>query len=690
MTDKRSNDKGRPRKPGGDKSGRSFRKEGGPSRSGPRKPREEGEKRSFKPREERGERSFKPREDRAERPFRPREDRTGERPFRKREDGERSFRPREDRGGERSFRPREDRGGERPFRKREEGERSFRPREDRGGERSFRPREDRGGERPFRKREDGPRFGARAGDGNRPMRRKAPAKPLSSIRTVERAEGEERIAKVMARVGLCSRRDAEAWIAQGRVAVNGKVIDSPALNVGSKDRVTVDGVALGPRERTRLWLFHKPRGYVTTSHDPEGRPTIFDVLPNDLPRVVTIGRLDINTEGLLLLTNDGGLARLLELPSTGWLRRYRVRAHGETDQAQLDTLRKGITVDGIDYQGIEASLDRVQGANSWLTLGLREGKNREVKRVLETLGLDVNRLIRLSYGPFQLGELAEGAVEEIKTRILKDQLGDALAREAGADFDAPILEREEDDTLVRRPRFEDRRPQREDEEEERKPREKPAPRARKHVSTLREEKSEGAAKGPRKRIERQETADRRGRAVKVERVVPAGKSEETGTRNARRFAAERSPRRDEGERRERSTRPREDRAPRDRNERGGDRPFRKPREDGERSFRPREDRAPRDRNERGGDRPFRKPREDGERSFRPREDRAPRGERTFEKRDGGFKGKRDFKPRGDGPRSPQGDRPQGGRGRPSGGRPSGDRPRGGPGGKRPGGPRRDR
>ena len=654
MTDKRDNDKGRPRKPGGDKSGRSFRKEGGPGRSGPRKPREDGEKRSFKPREERGERSFRPREDRGERSFRPREERSGERPFRKREEGERSFRPREDRGGERSFR------------KREEGERSFRPREDRGGERGFRPREDRGGERPFRKREDAPRFGARAGDGNRPMRRQAPPKPASSIRTVERAAGEERIAKVMARVGLCSRRDAEAWIAQGRVAVNGTVIDSPALNVGPKDRVTVDGVPLGPRERTRLWLFHKPRGYVTTSNDPEGRATIFDVLPTDLPRVVTIGRLDINTEGLLLLTNDGGLARVLELPSTGWLRRYRVRAHGDTDQAQLDTLRKGITVDGIDYQGIEATLDRVQGANSWLTLGLREGKNREVKRVLESLGLDVNRLIRISYGPFQLGELAEGAVEEIKTRILKDQLGDALALEAGADFEAPILERDEDDSYTPRPRFESRRPQYEDEEEERKPREKPAPRSRKHVSTLREEKSEGARKGPRKRIERQETADRRGRAVKVERVVPAEKKEERGgSRNARRFASERAPRDEGAERRERSPRSRDDR-------------------------------APRDRNERGGDRPFRKPREEGERSFRPREERAPRGERSFEKRDGGFKGKRDFKPREDrGPRSerPAGGRPSGGRpsgGRPGGGRPGGDRPRGGTGGKRPGGPRRER
>jgi 23S rRNA pseudouridine2605 synthase len=248
----------------------------------------------------------------------------------------------------------------------------------------------------------------------------------------------ERIAKVMARAGLCSRREAETWIAAGRVAVNGKTIASPALNVGSRDRITVDGRALPARERTRLFLFHKPRGLVTTNADPEGRPTIFDALPKDLPRLVSVGRLDLNTEGLLLLTNDGGLARMLELPRTGWLRRYRVRAHGSVTQEALDRLRDGITVDGIRYGPIDATLDRVQGSNIWLTFAMREGKNREIRSVLGELGLKVNRLIRVSYGPFQLGELPDGAVDEVKTRVLRDQIGERIARLAGADFAGPL------------------------------------------------------------------------------------------------------------------------------------------------------------------------------------------------------------------------------------------------------------
>ena len=248
----------------------------------------------------------------------------------------------------------------------------------------------------------------------------------------------ERIAKAMARAGLCSRREAEAWIAAGRVAVNGVVVASPALNVGAADRVTVDGAPLPARERTRLFLYHKPRGLVTTHADPQGRPTIFAALPKNLPRLISVGRLDLNSEGLLLLSNDGGLARVLELPATAWLRRYRVRALGSVRPDQLERLRDGITIADVRYGSIEAALDRVQGANVWLTFAMREGKNREVKNVLGHLGLAVNRLIRVSFGPFQLGELAPGEVAEVSTRVLREQLGERVAAAAGADFSGPI------------------------------------------------------------------------------------------------------------------------------------------------------------------------------------------------------------------------------------------------------------
>jgi len=248
----------------------------------------------------------------------------------------------------------------------------------------------------------------------------------------------ERIAKVLSRAGLASRRDAEEWIVQGRVTVNGRVINSPALDVTGNDVITIDGKPLPPRERTRLFMFHKPRGLMTTHADPEGRPTVFDNLPEGLPRLISIGRLDFNTEGLLLLTNDGGLARALELPDTGWLRRYRVRAHGEVTQGQLDELKKGVEVDGVKYGSIDATLERDQGANVWLVFAIREGKNREVRNVMAHLGLEVNRLIRVSYGPFQLGELPEGEVEEVKTRVLREQLGEKIAELAGADFNRPM------------------------------------------------------------------------------------------------------------------------------------------------------------------------------------------------------------------------------------------------------------
>ena len=276
----------------------------------------------------------------------------------------------------------------------------------------------------------------------RPRPRQAGATTGGRVEALRPAKAGERVAKTIARAGLGSRREAEAWVAAGRVAINGAVIASPAVNVTARDKVTVDGKALPARERTRLFLFHKPRGLVTTSADPEGRPTIFGGLPKELPRLITVGRLDLNTEGLLLLTNDGGLARVLELPETGWLRRYRVRAHGKVSQAALDGLRDGIEVDGVRYGPIEATLDREQGSNNWLTFAMREGKNREIRNVLGALELQVNRLIRISFGPFQLGDLADGAVQEVPTRTLRDQIGERLAALAGADFAGPLIVRE--------------------------------------------------------------------------------------------------------------------------------------------------------------------------------------------------------------------------------------------------------
>ncbi|HKO07490.1 MAG TPA: pseudouridine synthase [Alphaproteobacteria bacterium] len=241
---------------------------------------------------------------------------------------------------------------------------------------------------------------------------------------VQEKEGSgERIAKRLARAGLCSRREAERWIRDGRVAVDGQVLTTPAFVVGHDSLVAVDGKVLAEPEPPRLFRYHKPAGLLTTARDPQGRPTIFEKLPRELPRLIAVGRLDLASEGLLLLTNDGELARHLELPSTGWLRRYRVRARGTADEARLNALARGVTVDGVAYGPVQATLDRVQGANVWLTLALREGKNREVRRVLEHVGLAVNRLIRIAYGPFQLGELARGAVEEVPRRVLRDQLG---------------------------------------------------------------------------------------------------------------------------------------------------------------------------------------------------------------------------------------------------------------------------
>ncbi|MDF1873940.1 pseudouridine synthase [Vannielia sp.] len=233
----------------------------------------------------------------------------------------------------------------------------------------------------------------------------------------------DRIAKVIARAGLASRREAERMVEAGRVTVNGKRIDSPALNVTEADAIVVDGKPLTAPEPPRLWLYHKPSGLVTTARDEKGRETVFDSLPEEMPRVMSVGRLDINSEGLLLLTNDGEIKRKLELPSTGWTRKYRVRVHGTPEDSTLEPLRKGISVEGTRFQPMTVTLDRQQGANAWITVSLQEGKNREIRRAMEAVGLAVNRLLRVSYGPFRLGELKAGEVEEIKSRVLRDQLG---------------------------------------------------------------------------------------------------------------------------------------------------------------------------------------------------------------------------------------------------------------------------
>jgi 23S rRNA pseudouridine2605 synthase len=241
----------------------------------------------------------------------------------------------------------------------------------------------------------------------------------------------DRIAKVLSRAGVASRREAERMIEAGRVRVNGDQILSPALNITASDTVTVDGKPVGAPEHERMWLYHKPTGLVTTTRDEKGRGTIYDNLPADMPRVMSIGRLDLNSEGLLLLTNDGGIKRKLELPSTGWLRRYRVRVNGRPSEDALAPLRQGITVEGERFQPMDITLDRQQGANAWLTIGLREGKNREIRRAMDAVNLSVNRLIRVSYGPFQLGELRQGEVEEVRRKTVRDQLGIVLADDTG-------------------------------------------------------------------------------------------------------------------------------------------------------------------------------------------------------------------------------------------------------------------
>lgn len=521
-------------------------------------------------------------------------------------------------------------------------------------------------------------------------------------------ETADRLAKVIARAGLCSRRDAEGWIADGRVAVNGKKVITPAFNVTSKDKIEVDGLPLAARQGTRVWLYHKPAGLVVTEKDPEGRPTIFESLERKgLPRVLTVGRLDINTEGLLLLTNDGGLKRVLELPSTGWLRRYRVRAFGQVTQAQLDSLKDGITVDGVQYGPITATLEREQGSNSWLVLGLREGKNREVKNVLGSLGLEVNRLIRVSYGPFQLGDLAEGAVEVVRARMLRDQLGKKLAESAGVDFESEMPETAfvRDDRPVRSPRDRDHaRPN--------MPRgaappargsfgrdqERPTGRPRRvHFEDDGRAPEVYEPKAPdRKRVDRDDQPAR-----------SFGKPAPRGVRAPDGKSFDDRPKRDYGDKPKRDFGDRPPRRDGDKPARGGfgDRPKR---DFGDRparagfSDRPKRDFG--DKPARGGfgdkprggfgDRPARGPRPEGRFEDRPKRDYGDRPQRSFG--DKPARGPRPDRPFGDRPQGARpagksfGDRPQGGRpaGKPfagkPGGKPFGGKPGGGP---RPGGAR---
>lgn len=236
----------------------------------------------------------------------------------------------------------------------------------------------------------------------------------------------ERIAKFMARSGVCSRRQAEELIKQKRVTVDGKTVESPAFNVEGNEKILLDGEKLPVIEQTRLWLYHKPTGLLTTHKDTANRPTVFDNLPPDMPRVISVGRLDLNSEGLLLLTNSGELSRKLELPANGWSRRYKVRVHGKVDTKKLAELEKGAVIDGVQYGKVKIELESQNGSNSWLVITLNEGKNREIRKLMNSIGLEVARLIRLSYGPFQLGSLPKGEVKEVPQKVLKEQLGDKL------------------------------------------------------------------------------------------------------------------------------------------------------------------------------------------------------------------------------------------------------------------------
>ena len=613
---------------------------------------------------------------------------------------------------------------------------------------TFKDKPKRGAGKPF-DRESKPRSGAKPGAAGKKRpdfkaaktapEKTAPEKPARRPAVVASAAVEEgkpeRISKILARAGIASRRDVERMIMEGRVKLNGKLLETPVVNVTLEDKIEVDDQPIRGIERTRLWLYHKPAGLVTTNSDPEGRPTVFDNLPEDLPRVLSIGRLDINTEGLLLLTNDGGLSRVLELPTTGWLRRYRVRAHGEVDQEALDKLKEGIAVEGVLYGSIEATLDRQQGRNVWMTMGLREGKNREIKNVLGALGLEVNRLIRISYGPFQLGDLPEGEVLEVRGRTLREQLGPRLIEEAKANFEAPIYNQKgpEDEKPARETRPERaERPERSERPRGERPRgEGSADRREKALGRLdtkrgdRKFADKPRGKGGARGNDRDFGDDR------PKKRPPMGTSRTTnvwmapGARPTADGKAQKTSARAEAERLFDKPKPQSERrvvvnrAEDDSDWIRAEAPVRRPREeegrdfDRKRSFGDRPDRGDRPpRGERSfGDKPRfdRKPREEGDRtrgekSFRSEgRSERPRGEKPFGDKPRGDKPFGD-RPFGDKPRGKSfsgkpaggkgfGDKPSGGRGKPGGGKSFGGKPGGGksfggkPGGRPSGGGR---